>query len=659
MIPKSRHYKHSFQYHLVLSFIFMISCAPQVFGFSQNRFSLSEKFIAVHTLQDERDVSGIIEYFSDIDPHIRKIAFEAMASVQDSASINDIMIGLSDADPEVRIAAAYSLGQTLRIISLPDPTLELKFIKHIASESDPRVARELFISLGTAFKNPETSFLSNYRATDPMILEGIAWGIYRSGLNGSFDNSMIKRAFSLLKPELSKSARLGSAHFFARTKDLPLDEYADDIIQIASNENDPEVRMALILALGKVSNEGSIALLTRLIETDSDERVRINAIRSLSKIGGLKTETPIRSVLKDENINVSIAAAEHFETAENIFFPGEILKIANTVADWRVRAVLLKSLLKHSYETQSISQELKSRYQSINSNYEKAWILDALAVFPGNISFIQDKTFSSDIPIIRTYGMDGLCNLIRLNNLTPANKSELTDSMINGVNSSDPVMISLAAGILADPELQLKELIQDTKFLYDALQNLTLPRDYEAAIEIVKAIENLEESDFLENIFELEQQPIDWTVLNQLSSHPVAEIHTNKGTVRIELFKEDAPGTVSNFVHLSKTGFYNGKSFHRVVPNFVIQGGCPRGDGWGSSDATIRSEFSRLEFNTGYVGMASSGKDTESCQWFITHSPTPHLNGRYTIFGKVIEGMEIVNQIQVGDLINSIQIKKR
>jgi len=106
---------------------------------------------------------------------------------------------------------------------------------------------------------------------------------------------------------------------------------------------------------------------------------------------------------------------------------------------------------------------------------------------------------------------------------------------------------------------------------------------------------------------------------------------------------------VANFVALTQSGFFNGKNFHRVVPNFVVQGGDPRGDGWGGTNYSLRSEFANLRYLEGYVGMASAGKDTESCQWFITHSPTPHLDGRYTIFAKVITGMQVVHQLEIGD----------
>jgi cyclophilin family peptidyl-prolyl cis-trans isomerase len=93
-----------------------------------------------------------------------------------------------------------------------------------------------------------------------------------------------------------------------------------------------------------------------------------------------------------------------------------------------------------------------------------------------------------------------------------------------------------------------------------------------------------------------------------------------------------------------------------VVPNFVIQTGCPRGDGWGGIAESIRSEFSPKPYFPGSMGMASSGKDTESCQWFITHSSTPHLEGRYTLFANVTEGMDVVDRIDIGDKIHSVQM---
>ena len=133
-------------------------------------------------------------------------------------------------------------------------------------------------------------------------------------------------------------------------------------------------------------------------------------------------------------------------------------------------------------------------------------------------------------------------------------------------------------------------------------------------------------------------------------------IKTNKGDITIELLPDVTPFTVMNFLKLAEKNYYDSTVFHRVVSNFVIQGGDPTGTGFGGPGYSIRSEFSPLTYETGMVGMASSGKDTEGSQFFITHSATPHLDGKYTIFGKVTDGMDVVDKIMIGDYIEDIKI---
>nr|MEE4269679.1 peptidylprolyl isomerase [Candidatus Krumholzibacteria bacterium] len=124
---------------------------------------------------------------------------------------------------------------------------------------------------------------------------------------------------------------------------------------------------------------------------------------------------------------------------------------------------------------------------------------------------------------------------------------------------------------------------------------------------------------------------------------------TARGNFIITLAVDEAPNTCANFLHLIQQGFYDDLIFHRVVPDFVVQGGCPRGDGWGGPGYTIRSEWSRLPFKRQAVGIAHSGKDTGGSQFFVTLSEQPHLNGRYTVFGEVTRGMDVADQLTVGD----------
>ena len=132
-----------------------------------------------------------------------------------------------------------------------------------------------------------------------------------------------------------------------------------------------------------------------------------------------------------------------------------------------------------------------------------------------------------------------------------------------------------------------------------------------------------------------------------------ATIKTEKGDLRIELFDEDAPSTVKNFIDLIQDGFYDGLNFHRVIPNFVIQGGCPNGTGMGGPGYHIACEINTKKHLTGSLSMAHAGKDTGGSQFFICHSPQPHLDGVHTVFGQTSD-TDVVNAIQPGDKIISV-----
>ena len=139
-----------------------------------------------------------------------------------------------------------------------------------------------------------------------------------------------------------------------------------------------------------------------------------------------------------------------------------------------------------------------------------------------------------------------------------------------------------------------------------------------------------------------------------------AIIETEKGIMKAELFDDDAPGNVANFIKLSESGFYNGLNFHRVIPDFVIQGGCPNGNGSGGPGYTIRCELTgkKQYHDRGVLSMAHAGRNTGGSQFFICHSRnnTSHLDRNHTVFGKVVENVDVVDQIQQGNKILSIKI---
>ncbi|MEM6336873.1 MAG: peptidylprolyl isomerase, partial [Bacteroidota bacterium] len=153
---------------------------------------------------------------------------------------------------------------------------------------------------------------------------------------------------------------------------------------------------------------------------------------------------------------------------------------------------------------------------------------------------------------------------------------------------------------------------------------------------------------------------IDWDYLRSLGPSPTMEFNTGRGSFVAVLDVESAPLTVQTMVRLAQVGRFDGTRFHRVVPNFVLQGGDVAFDvGFGGPGTTIVSEFTRTPYGTGTLGMASAGKDTEGSQFFVTHAPQPHLDGRYTVFGQVAAAQGIADRVAQGDLLRRLLITAR
>ena len=142
---------------------------------------------------------------------------------------------------------------------------------------------------------------------------------------------------------------------------------------------------------------------------------------------------------------------------------------------------------------------------------------------------------------------------------------------------------------------------------------------------------------------------------------PKIQIQTERGNITIEMFEDEAPNTVANMISLIEKGYYDGLNFHRVIPDFMIQGGCPHGTGTGGPGYDFDDECTpdRLHDSAGVLSMANAGPGTNGSQFFITHGPTPHLDGKHTVFGKVTEGQEVVDEIKQGDVMQTVVVLQK
>lgn len=623
---------------LLLLLGLIVSCVEEK---PSTKFSNSS-LVKIADFQDKRLSDSLFQFLLSQDPIERAEAALAFASIQDTTA--STLLGsllLEDSIAEVRANAAFALGQTkgFGAVNSLIPAL---------NDKSPMVVREVLEALGKSALRRDLDMLINFDAQDSLTQERLAWAFYRLGLRGLTDSLVVNKASTFLQPGYSLQTRLGAAHFFNRGI-FTATGYEDNLIIAATSDTSPEVRMAAVSGMKRLNSERAFRVLQGILNSDKDYRVRTNAIRALQGYSFEKSKPLFLSVLSDENVNVAIAASEVIKS--NAASQSEDwMKSVTPKMNWRVRANLFEAALSVDSNNARI-EEVKKSYRISTNEYEKAALLRALSKEISSFSFINEELNSAKSLVVKTTAAQALVDINRDKKFPSTLKAEFAKIYLKAIESGDPGVIGIIAGALADSTLGYKAIINDVSMLEAARAKLSLPKDIEALQPLTDALAYLQGGEGSKQLSNSYNHPIDWGLAKLIDRNQKVKISTTKGDITILLFVEEAPGSVTNFMDLVNKKYFDGKFFHRVVPNFVDQVGCNRGDGFGSEDYSIRSEFSRRRYKTGSVGMASAGKDTEGTQWFIAHSPTPHLDGGYTIFAEVVEGMEITHRMEVGDQI--------
>ncbi|MDH5603146.1 MAG: peptidylprolyl isomerase [Cyclobacteriaceae bacterium] len=601
----------------------------------------------IYDAQDKRDSGSLYRYMDHENALYREHAALAFASLQDPAAIRKLFsMLLKDTHVKARVAAAYSLGQTY-----DSGAVDLLF-EALEIEDSLLVRRNILEALGKCITMQGLSRLNTMAPSGDLEKEGLAWGLYRAGIRNVYDGLSTSVCVDLLDPGNSYRARLGAAHFLARVKGLDLSGYTGTLVEAVHGEASPFIRMALASALGKTGgNEKALASLSALSE-DPDYRVRINACRSLGGFKGEEVKKILIKGTKDESVQGAVAAAE--ELLKSFDLSAEELPPLSTV-NWRVWATLASATLKKNRPDSALVNTIvintvKDRYRSSENPWEKAALLSALGSTLAEYEYLVTEIFSTKLKAVSTAGIMALAHLRAREDFPRELEEEFAEIFKQAVLSGDLAMIGIAAEVLKTEKYGYREVYKDIRFLHDARGLLSLPKDNEALQVLDETIAFFEGKE-AKPVINAYNNPIDWTMIEGLEDNSLVKISTGKGDIVIRLLVNKSPGSVVNFLKLMKKGYYDGIAFHRVAPNFVVQGGCNRGDGWGGEDFSSRSELGPHLYEEGAVGMASAGKDTEGTQWFITHSPTPHLDGKYTIFARVTKGMEIVHLLEQGDKI--------
>jgi cyclophilin family peptidyl-prolyl cis-trans isomerase len=457
-----------------------------------------------------------------------------------------------------------------------------------------------------------------------------------------------------------------------------------DALSFLARDREPQVRLSAVRGLSAFEDSAS-AMLASAALGDRDWRVRVEAMRA----HGL-TVDELRPLLGDPNPNVRLSALDalgHVGRPEE----AKALLRAYSPRSTREREVASISLATRMKDDLPGLDSLASSLASSPEWRLRAAASSVLGAAPGTPDpagvALLEKLAQDEPRVAKTAA--GPLLQARAEKAAPGEKLSSTRTDLDlFLASKDPVLRAIAidaeAAALGDsiPEMESGEWLGIVRKAWNDARADSTSND--VASTIVTALEKVKERAAAAEILREaatgrdyivrreacrilgtgHAEPIETgrsvsdyeSIIGWASGNREIAIRTRGGQIRIRLFCKDAPITCWNFAQLAEKGFFDQGSWHRVVPAFVVQDGCPRGDGYGGPGYAIRCEINDHPYGTGSVGMALSGKDTGGSQFFITQSPQPHLDGRYTVFGEVIEGMELIDRLVQYDPIETIRL---
>ncbi len=666
----------------LLLIIILGAVAVLYFDLLNLKYKKEAAIAAILADEDQRRTSDrMILSLTDPDPEICTYAALAIGRNDDIPAVDKLFGLIQDSSETVAEAAVFSIGISgeksfaTRLLDMaPDlePDRLALVIQSVGRLSDTSMT-DVIAEIATYLDN-----------VDHRVRAQAAYAIWRAG-GKSYAPALAK----LCHNDPVRPVQIAALYSLVRMR-IP---EQNDLYAEWLPDSDPFVRSLALRGLGLSKSENVIPLIASGLN-DRDNNVVSQAISSLTSVGGDKVvkyltsrytqETDVKiktqllqSFTKLHSDAIADYARDDINVSAMYYDKDDKTKTDTTAISVRTAAIIYLAKIQGEAVLPLIDSMAIKKYPYLHEG-----LVEALSLIGGESAKPRLMAYFKDsVPSVRAAAFEALCT-IDSSNLDYYIKTALADPDFEvSVGAVDKIgkkhlenylpQLATMMQMGKNEAVDLKRAIVSTAAeflegdLHDEAEDIIyhglMDRDYLVSREAAQIYKNKLNVDKSANITSprglLAKNKIK-TLLLEYKTNPYAVIYTNRGEIEMELYFDAAPLTVYNFMKLAQSGFYDNLAFFRVVPNFVIQGGDPRNDGWGGPGYTIRSEFNNITYNRGCVGMATSGKDSGGSQFFITLSPQPHLDARYTLFGKVIMGMEVVDRIERGDKILRVKIMK-
>jgi cyclophilin family peptidyl-prolyl cis-trans isomerase/HEAT repeat protein len=635
-----------------------------------------EKLAAIARMEDSAriDPQLIESLVSDAAPLIRVRCAEALGRIGDPGGVPYLVKLVDDENLHVAETAVYSLGL------VGDPSV-LEPLRRCLAEKPAGIKERSLEALGKTGKKDAAPLITpSMRNFSAAIRAQAALALAfttDSASASACDATIYDPDPHVVACALYTMGRLGYR------------EGADHMAELLAHES-PEVRFRAVEALGRLKAEQAVPLIATLTK-DSDRMVAIKAAEALGRIGNKKGAPALVDLLISQDAYLKTVALNGLAVIGEKKQFESIKPLLNDPSPMVRRAALggaaatgggdARKLLLTALERGTASEKMTALEQ-----------LGTLSASEDLLLIVRTLVSSSEL-LEREGAAAGLGNWKRPAELgvpcgfedSRGRKLTPIEALFEAANGSDWVIASIAIESLG--KIAPVDIVPDLMHVFDA-HEARLDGDRKlAVIEAIRSKASKIDADDIEKfglrafLAKASADP-DTRVASAAAiaagafgtdikaapagvwergrypwgapALPLGErkivLSTSRGDIEIRLYGDDAPNAVKSILSLADSGFYDGLTLHRIVPGFVVQGGCPRGDGWGDGGYLLRNEINMYRYERGAVGMADSGKDTAGSQFFITHTPQPHLNGRYTIVGKVTRGMAVVDAIEEGDI---------
>lgn len=625
----------------------------------------------IYEHQNARNADSLRVYLTNENPSYRYLAARGFSSFPaiDTVTLAELTRLLGDRDELIRSAAAWALGQSGQPAAADSLTAAFD-----GSGRYRAYNAEVLAGVGKTGDAASQRFLaeiSTYTNKDTLMLAGQARGLFnfaaRKLQSPAGDERMLALVLDVATPP---EARRPAAWYLQRYP-TTIDETSEEKLrQLLRTEQDADVLMGVVRAIGRQAQPAGRVALIRALRAQQDWRVRVEILRALGDYDYSSVREPVVEALKDQHPLVRRSAAaflrDNGQDSDATFYR----QLARDSSQTDIRYLLYAAAQRHlpiyfaDYRG-FLNYDLQQAYANTTAPYQQAEIIAALAEYPWNYRNIYEWYVQSDQAAVRTAAAEALATISGREDFDAFFKkssrrvrydlSTYFREMIYGLAVGPAYH---AAGALEKQALVYQPFYTDLDWLSTALLGFKLPRDVEAyrAVDAARAALTGEAAP-TPFVSETPAKTIDWSLIASDAGKEVV-VRVAGGRIVLKLWPDVAPATVSSFLELVKADYFDGKVFHRVVPNFVAQGGGPIGDGFGAENFSLRTETPGVRWSRpGLIGMASAGKDTEGVQFFFTHRATPHLNGGYTIFGAITEGQAIMDAMVVGTRIEEVSLR--